>query len=311
MLTLQLRLLLLALRVYARIPLPARMADRVGGESLSPSRALRYLPLAGVAVAVPAAIVYACFALWLPHAVAVLGAMLAALLLGGAVHERGLCAWMDAIGARSASPGAMASASAGGGAGAVATGPGLPAVIAIALTLLARLEALSSIDPSWIAVVLVCAAAWSRGCAVLVASAIGTMKPTAGDAVIALALAAAPLVAAVVWTQDPTIFVTSAALALVCAALVRRQTRRRLGAAGAAAAAAAAAAATVAPDPGTPSPGDEPAPQADPAEADALVSRRAMNAVLGAVQVIAELAFLVGVLATLSVAEDVAEPEFS
>jgi adenosylcobinamide-GDP ribazoletransferase len=306
MLTLQLRLLLVALRVYARIPLPAHMADRAGGESLQPARALRYLPLAGVAVAVPAAIVYVCFALWLPHAVAVLGAMLAALLLGGAVHERGLCAWLDALEARSASLGATASACAGSGAGAGATSPGLPAVIAIALTLLARLEMLSSIDPSWIALVLVCAAVWSRGCAVLVASALGTMKPTARDTVIALALGAAPLVAAAAWTQDPTIFVTAAALALVCAALVRRQTRRRLGASGAAAAAASAAR-----DPGARSPGGEPDPQESPAEADALASRRAMNAVLGAVQVIAELAFLIGVLATLSVAEDVAEPEFS
>ncbi len=304
MLTLQLRLLLVALRVYARIPLPARMADRVGGESLSPTRALRYLPLAGVAVAVPAAIVYACFALWLPHAVAVLGAMLAALLLGGAVHERGLGAWLDAAEFRSASAGAMASASAGGGGGAAS--PGLPAVIAIALTLLARLETLSSIDPSWIALVLVCAAAWSRGCAVLVASAIGTMKPTAGDTVIALALAAAPLVASAVWTQDPAIFVTAAALALVCAALVRRQTRKHLGAS-----VAAAAGATCAPDSRTPSPGNEPGPQDALAEADTPARRRTMNAVLGAVQVIAELAFLIGVLATLSVAEDVAEPEFS
>ena len=257
MLSLQLRLLVIALRVYARVPLPRGVVARAGGDP--GALALRHLPLVGVAVAVPAAVVYVLAAQWLPHAVAVLAAMLASLLLGGAVHERGLAAWFGLVDRTSPDDAT----------GAGARGTGAIAVLAISGTMLARLETLSSLDPSWIAAVLVCAAAWSRGCAVLVAASIASERPGAGLAT-ALLLAAAPSVAAAFWTGDPVVWGTAAALGLFAAGLLRRQTRLRI----------------------------------DP-------QRRAIDAVLGAAQVIAELAFLAGVLATLTVVDETAEPDYS
>ncbi len=283
MLSLQLRLLAVALRVYARFPLPGRVTEWVDRPRLAGVRALRYLPLAGVAVAVPAAIVYAFAAQWLPHAVAVLAAMLASLLLGGAVHERGLTAWFDLVESAPARPGAVPPAN--------AARVGSLAAISVAVVMLARLEMLSSIDPSWIAFVIVCAAAWSRGCAVLVAASLAPAKPPAGGVALALLLGAAPVVAAVFWTQDAVVWATAAALALLAAAVLRRQTRRRIAAAPWAAEEAASR--------------DGCAPDAEAAP------RRGTHAVLGAVQVIAELAFLAGVLATLAVAEDAGEPDYS
>ncbi len=176
--------------------------------------------------------------------------------------------------------------------------------------MLARLEMLSSIDPSWIAVVIVCAAAWSRGCAVLVATSLAPAQPPGVGVVLgALLLACAPGVAAALWTQDFVVWGTAAALALLAAAVLRRQTRKRLTAAPAPSRHGGLA------DRGGSTP-DMDMQAVDDIDTDAdtdtdIATRRRTNAVLGVVQVIGELAFLVGVLATLIIVEDTGEPDYS
>lgn len=250
MLNLQFRLLLIALLAWTRLPAGrarahgavVRPEDRVHG--------LRYLPLAGLAVALPAALAYAVAGLWLPHAVALLAALGAMLLLTGAVHERGFAGWCEDLAARTRTDGGLTAAGAAG----------------LVVLLLAKFETLSSIDPSWIAVSLVCAAAFSRGCAVF---AVGTEfaepaarapRPGGTDLVVAMACAAAPVAAAALWTGSLEVFGTAAGMALVATALVRRTLGRR----------------GLARD----------------------------DRALGAIQQLAELAFHVGILATLSIVDE-------
>jgi hypothetical protein len=100
----------------------------------------------------------------------------------------------------------------------------------------------------------------------------------------------------VFWTQDAVVWATAAALALLASAVLRRQTRQRIAAAPSA--------------PSAPQEPDSPRLEGIPPDME-FAPRRRMDAVLGTVQVIAELAFLVGVLATLAVVEDGGEPDYS
>lgn len=255
MLNLQIRLLLIALRTWSRL-----LGHGPGTAHRGAVRSTRYAPLVGLVVAVPASLAYALAGLWLPHPVALLGALAAGTLLTGAMHERGFAAFCDA-GPPAAASGAL------GAAGAV----GLP------MLLLARFETLSALDPSWVAVCLLCGAALSRGCAVLVTA---TLPPAAtppwpeAQAVrgepgatpgglelgVAGACAAVPLVAAIAWTGEAGVFATGLAAALLAAMLVRRIARHRLGG--------------------------------------------SSDAVFGATQQLAELAFHLGVLATLALNDE-------
>lgn len=251
MLSLQLRLLVLAVAVFTRLPISARLRGWTQG--LAAPRGLRYLPLAGLLAALPMAVAYAIAGIWLPHAVALLLALGAGLLLTGALHESAFTAWCDEA------------------AGGTRNALGPAGAIGVTLLLLTRFETLSSIDPSWIAVSLVCAAAFSRGCAVF---AVGTefaepasqaQRPGGTDLVVAMACAAVPVVAAALWTGSFEVFGTAAGMALVATALVRRTLGRR----------------------------------------GLARDERA----LGAIQQLAELAFHVGILATLSIVDEtIADP---
>jgi len=243
---------LLALRLYSRLPLPARARRTAPDDGEHAAGALAWLPAVGIAVSVPAAIAYGLAGLWLPHALAALVAIVAALLVTGAVHERGLARWIDPT-----PPGTSR------------VDAGAAPAIALATLLLARLEALSSIDPVWIVVTLVCAAAFSRGCAVLVPLP-GRGAPAAGPSragrLWALACAVAPSVAAAQWTRTPGVFVIAAVFALLASAATRRFARGR---------------------------------------------ERARDDGIGAVQTIAEAAFLLGIAAALALAEDTGNADLS
>jgi adenosylcobinamide-GDP ribazoletransferase len=254
-LSLQLRLFLLALRTYSRIPAPGAPTRWAAEPGEQPGRAIRYFPLVGLVVAALTAIAYAIFGLWLPHAVSLLLAMGTGQLLTGAMHELGFARFCD--GFRDGSDGAAARA-------------GLAGTLGTVMMLLLRLEVLTSIDPSWIGVTLVTAAAFSRGCAVMVSAspapgpAGGGAPPAArlasADTRVALALAALPSLAAAWWTASVGVFASAAGLALACTVAMRALARRR-GAA-------------------------------------------CSEDSLGAVQQCVELAFYLGVLATLSIVDE-------
>jgi adenosylcobinamide-GDP ribazoletransferase len=216
------RLLLSALQCHARLPFFRHPEGAERPPLASAASGLRYLPVAGLLVALAQALAYMAAALVLPHPVSVLLALAVGLLLTGGINERGLGAALDGT-ARQAWPNV-------GGAGAAAGMAG------IAIVLLLRFETLAHLDPGWIAASLACAAAFSRGCAVL---AVASLPPAAGatgprglDVTVAALLALLPLLALAAWLRDPVPMVVAAALAALATAAVRRALRRAMRRAG-------------------------------------------------------------------------------
>lgn len=248
----------IALRTWSRFPIPTNAGIPPDDHPEWLARSVRYAPLVGVLVALPAAIAYAFAGLWLPHAVALLMAIAAGLLLTAAIHEREFVAACDAFESPAGDPAAQGAAR-----------RGALAIVCTLVLMLAKLETLSSIDPSWIGVSLVCAAAFSRGCAVIASAALGAApagpaRALAGphrlDLGVAAAWSIAPLAAATLWTGDSRVFMTASGFSVLAALLAARLLRRR--------------------------------PGAGPRET------------FGMIQQCAELAFYLGVLATLSIADE-------
>ena len=222
----QFRLMLAALLCHARLPFAPSPAHRV--DPASPTSGLRYLPLAGLLVAALQALGYMAASLALPHPVAIMVAITLGLVLTGAAGERGLAGFSDARDAT-------------GARGAGATGAG---AAAIAVAVLLRFEVLAHIDPGWVAVSLVCAAALSRGCAVLAVASLPSpsqsqspsdgsqphaARPSAIDGLLAALLGLAPLLLLGAWLRDLAPLALPLALALLATSAMRRMARRRLG----------------------------------------------------------------------------------
>jgi adenosylcobinamide-GDP ribazoletransferase len=216
-LNLQIRLLLIALRTWSRV-----LGDPGTPSGADIARSARYAPVVGLIVAVAASLVYAFAGAWLPHPLALLAAFATAMLLTASMHERGFAALCDG---NADAVGKMHALAAGGALG-------------LAMLLLTRFETLVVLDPSWIPITLLCGAALSRGCAVLVNATLPapdampvSEAPAPGGLELAVAAGCgvAPLVAAIVWTGDAGVFLTGLAAAVLTALLMRRLCVRRLG----------------------------------------------------------------------------------
>ena len=208
----QLRLLLAALRVYTRFPFIARLPGTMGVETARAGDAIRYLPMAGLLVAIAQSVVYILASILLPHAVALLLAIGAGLILTGACHEVGWARFCSSPGERPAGSAATDSATAGWG---------LQGVIGVVLLLMLRFESLAHLDADWIAASLICAATFSRACAVL-----GSPRASAADALIAMLIGATPLALLAIWTDDQLPGLLGLSIALISTALVCRLIRR-------------------------------------------------------------------------------------
>ena len=267
---LQLRLAALAIGLHSRLPVGARLRAWAGAHPASIVRCDRYLPLAGLVISLLTAMTYAMFALVLPHSVAVLVAMTAGLMLSGTRDHALLAASADSIGA----------APANGAAGAPAIGT--RGVIALAMLLLLDYETLSSIDPSWIGVTLVGGGTFARAVALMVATG-GPAAPGGSpvapeaaaalaardrrfDAWVAFAIGLAPVLALAWWTAEWGLFVLAGALSFGCATWFRHIHTTHL------AARAEVGAATTPP---------------------------------GSLRLVAQTAFMIGVLASLAVIDEV------
>jgi adenosylcobinamide-GDP ribazoletransferase len=230
----QVRLFLVALQFYTRIPVTGRLATWMGWEDAWLGRATRYFPLAGIVVALAQSAVYVIASIALPHSVSVLLAIGAGLLLTGAFHEDGWADFCDAFGGQvdRARTLEIMRDSRVGAYGAIGVG----------MILLLRFETLAHIDTGWIVVSLVCAAGFSRGCAVLVMASLpyarddadAKAKPVARfvaskDALIALLVAIVPVMVLVAWTGDRTPALLAVSFALLATASMRRLIRARLG----------------------------------------------------------------------------------
>jgi len=231
---LQLRLFLVALQFYSRLPVTGRLAHWMDYDPARLAPATRYFPLVGLVVASLTAIVYAGCGLLLPHPVALMLAMAAGLMLTGAFHEDGLADYCDAMGGhheRARLLEIMHDSRIGtyGAAGLV-------------MMLVGRFQTLAAIDPSWIGVLLVSSATMSRGCSVAIMitlpyarhDGVAIAKPIAQnlsleDAAVAIALAIAPVALAALWTGEIAVFAAAAAGAIAITAWMRRRIRLRLG----------------------------------------------------------------------------------
>jgi adenosylcobinamide-GDP ribazoletransferase len=230
----QLRLFLVALQFYTRIPVTGRVARWMGWETAWLGRATRYFPLVGIVVALGQSLVYVLASIVLPHPVSILLAIAAGLLLTGAFHEDGWADFCDAFGGmvdRTRTLEIMRDSRIG------AYG-----TIGVAVLLLLRFETLAHLDTDWVVASLVCAAAFSRGCAVLAMASLpyareeadAKAKPVAthvgaGDALVALGIAVAPIVALGLWTGEATTGLIGLSFALLATAAMRRLVRARLG----------------------------------------------------------------------------------
>lgn len=231
---LQLRLFLVALQFYSRLPVTGRLAHWMDYDPARLAPATRYFPLVGLVVASLTAIVYAGCGLLLPHPVALMLAMAVGLMLTGAFHEDGLADYCDAMGGhheRARLLEIMHDSRIGtyGAAGLV-------------MMLVGRFQTLAAIDPSWIGVLLVSSATMSRGCSVAIMitlpyarqDGVAIAKPIAQnlsleDAAVAIALAIAPVALAALWTGEIAVFAAAAAGAIAITAWMRRRIRLRLG----------------------------------------------------------------------------------
>jgi len=224
----QLRLLLAALRVYTRVPFIARPAGVTIDLPARAGDAIRYLPIAGLLIAIAQSVVYMFASIVLPHAVALLLAIGAGLILTGACHEVGWARFCTMLGERPSARGsnddaidsatdyAKDSATASN-----ALGWAVPGAVGVMLLLMLRFESLAHLDADWIAASLICAASFSRACAVL-----GSARASASDALIAMLLGAAPLALLAIWTDDNLPGLLGLSIALISTALVRRLIRR-------------------------------------------------------------------------------------
>jgi adenosylcobinamide-GDP ribazoletransferase len=230
----QFRLFLVALQFYSRIPVTGRVAAWMGWDPAWLGGATRYFPLVGIVVALGQAFVYVSASIVLPHPVSLLLAIAAGLLLTGMFHEDGWADFCDAFGGATdrARTLEIMRDSRIGAYGAIGTG----------MLLLLRFETLAHLDTDWIVASLICAAAFSRGCAALVMASLpyardaddGRARPIArsvapADVGIAAALAIAPTLVLAAWTGDPSPGLLGLSFALLVTAAMRRVVRRRIG----------------------------------------------------------------------------------
>jgi adenosylcobinamide-GDP ribazoletransferase len=230
----QLRLFLVALQFYSRIPVTGRVAAWMGWDAAWLGRATRYFPLVGILVALCQAFVYVAASVVLPHPVSLLLAIAAGLLLTGMFHEDGWADFCDGFGGATdrARTLEIMRDSRIGAYGAIGVG----------LLLLLRFETLAHVDTDWIVASLVCAAAFSRGCATLVMASLpyareeddAKARPVAkgvspADVGIATALAIAPTLVLSAWTGDASPGLLGLSFALLVTAAMRRIVRTRIG----------------------------------------------------------------------------------
>jgi adenosylcobinamide-GDP ribazoletransferase len=224
----QLRLLLAALRVYTRVPFIARPAGVTIDLPARAGDAIRYLPIAGLLIAIAQSVVYMFASIVLPHAVALLLAIGAGLILTGACHEVGWARFCTMLGERPAERvtsddaiDSVADYAKDSATASNALGWAVPGAVGVMLLLILRFESLAHLDADWIAASLICAASFSRACAVL-----GSARASTSDALVAMLLGAAPLALLAIWTDDNLPGLLGLSIALISTALVRRLIRR-------------------------------------------------------------------------------------
>jgi adenosylcobinamide-GDP ribazoletransferase len=230
----QIKLFLLAVQFFTRIPVRGRLGEWAGYSPERLSQSTRYFPVVGGLVALLVGLVYAPCALYLPQGISVIIALAFGVWLTGAFHEDGWIDFCDAFGGHrdKAQTLAIMQDSRIGSYGA----------IAIVLLLAFKVESLAALDPSWVGVSLLAAHVWSRMCSVMVMHSLhyarpdddSKAKPIAEnlktfDTVIALVLTFVLMALAVWLASSARPFVLGAGSSVLGMLYLRRMMKQRLG----------------------------------------------------------------------------------
>ncbi len=230
----QIKLFLLAVQFFTRIPVRGRLGEWVGYSPERLSRSTRYFPVVGGLVALVIGLVYAPCALYLPQGISVIIALSFGVWLTGAFHEDGWIDFCDAFGGHrdKAQTLAIMQDSRIGSYGA----------IAIVLLMAFKIESLAALDPSWVGVSLLAAHVWSRMCSVLVMGSLpyarpeddSKAKPVAEnlktfDTVMALILTLVLMVLATWLASSARPFLVGAGSSVLGMLYLRRMMKQRLG----------------------------------------------------------------------------------
>lgn len=229
----ELRLFVIALQFYTRIPVVGRLAHWSQYSSARLGTATRYFPLVGLLVGLLVAMVYVIMALVFPHSVAVIIALITGVLLTGAFHEDGWADFCDGFGGTVSRERTLD----------IMTDSRIGAYGAIGCTLLLLLkfEVLASIESQWTPLVFICAHPFSRACAVAVMMMLpyarpndeSKAKPVAQsvrrlDFLIAVLMGLLPILAAVIWLNEYEAFLLPMLLAMTTTVWMSRKFYRRL-----------------------------------------------------------------------------------
>ena len=184
-----------------------RIRPGIGDDAAPTGQTLRAWPIAGLIVALAQSLVFALASLVLPHPVAILLAIASGLWLTGARHESGWMNWCERSG-----------------------------IAGLIVLIVLRFETLAQIDADWLVAALLCAAAFSRACAVMVISSLPAsfnasgqtlLQASARESGIALLVGAAPVLGLIAWTGDLLAGVLAIASAIIATAAIRRLSLRR------------------------------------------------------------------------------------
>jgi adenosylcobinamide-GDP ribazoletransferase len=178
------------------------------GVDAAPSgHTLRGWPIAGLIVALAQSLVFALASVALPHPVAILLAIAAGLMLTGAHHEAGWMSWCGRNG-----------------------------IVGVIVLILLRFETLAQIDADWLVAALLCAAAFSRACSVLLIASLPASFAASGETPlqasgresgVALLVGAIPVLGLIAWTGDLLAGVLAMASAIIATAVIRGLSLRR------------------------------------------------------------------------------------
>ncbi len=230
----QLRLFVLAVQFYTRVPVLGSLSAWANYAPARLAKATRYFPLVGLLVGVLIAMTYVLLASFLPHSIAIMLAVIAGVLTTGAFHEDGWADFCDGFGGATSRERTLE----------IMTDSRIGAYGALGLLLLfaLKLETLASIEPGWIAIGFICAHSFSRACAVMVMMILPyarpndetKVKPVAQnvsriDCLVAITLGLAPTVAAMIWFEQYEAFLLAALPALTATIWMSRKFYKRLG----------------------------------------------------------------------------------
>jgi adenosylcobinamide-GDP ribazoletransferase len=169
----QLRLVLIALQFFTRLPLPESLMQRVGFEAEWISRCVRFFPLVGFLVGATVAGCFLVLTYWLPQPVAIALALSLGVWMTGAFHEDGFADYCDGFGGHHSAKRTIEIMR--------DSRIGVYGALGLILLFAVKFAALSSVSTATAVLALLLAHPLSRACAVLVMWRLPYVEDQFGD----------------------------------------------------------------------------------------------------------------------------------